>query len=132
MVTGMNDSPVENEAGNPHRARVEFVLAAALAVLAWLFAGLLVTMAVAAHRADVSDNLTGLAVASLLPLVLVAALGLTAASAWCYRGIWGGRAPLVIAIATAVAAVAAICVWCGGAAAGMAERPAPPGRTIDA
>jgi hypothetical protein len=93
---------------------MEFLLATALAGLAWLGVGLLVLMAMAAYHADVSDNLTGLAVAGLLPLVLVAAFGLTAASAWCYRGIRGGRASLVIAVAAAAAAV--ICLCYAGAA----------------
>lgn len=114
MVTGTNHPAVESEGRNQRRARMQFLLATALAGLAWLGVGLLVLMAMAAYHADVSDNLTGFAVAGLLPLVLVAAFGLTAASAWCYRGIRGGRASLVIAIAAAAAAV--ICLCYAGAA----------------
>lgn len=95
------------------------VFAAALAVLAWLVVGLLVFLAVGAYFAGGSENMTGLAVAVLLPPTLAPAFGLTSASAWCYRGIRGGRASLVIAIATAVAAVVAVCVWRWAAATGI-------------
>ena len=95
------------------------VFAVALAVLAWLVVGLLVFLAVAAYHADGSENMTGLAVAVVLPPALVAAFGLTSASAWCYRGIRSSRASLVIAIATAVAAVVAACVWRWAAATGI-------------
>ncbi|WP_319460676.1 hypothetical protein [Micromonospora sp. RTP1Z1] len=99
--------------------RLLFVIAAALAVLAWLVVGLVVSMAVAAHQADGSENMTGLVVAVVLPPAMVAAFGLTSASAWCYRWIRSGRASLVIAIATAVAAVVAACVWRWAAATGI-------------
>jgi hypothetical protein len=90
---GDGDQPsTGGERGENRRARVEFVLVTALAGLAWLGVGLLVLLAVAAYQADVSENMTGMAVAGLLPLILPAAFGLTAASAWCYRGIRGGRA----------------------------------------
>ncbi|MFG3688160.1 hypothetical protein [Micromonospora sp. NPDC047740] len=96
-----------------------FVFAAALAVLAWLVVGVLVSMAVAANHADVPENMTGLGVAVILPPALVAALGLSSVSAWCYCGTRSGRTSLVIAIATAVAAVIAACFWRWAAAAGI-------------
>ncbi|MFC4150595.1 hypothetical protein ACFO0M_30450 [Micromonospora mangrovi] len=96
------------------------VFAATLAALAWLVVGSLVLMAVSARFAGGSENLTGLAVAVLLPPALVPALCLTSASAWCYRGVRGGRASMVIAIGTAVAAVVAVCVWLWAPVTGIA------------
>lgn len=119
--SSMTDPDPSSRSGNwsslAYCLRPLFLFAATLAVLAWLVVGLFVYTAVAAYHADVPENMTGLAVAVVLPLALVAAFGLTSFAAWCYSSTASGQVSSVIAIATAVAAVVAACAWCCWAAA---------------
>lgn len=90
-------------------AHYGLVVAANLAVLAWLSVAGLVFLAVAAR--DAPEGTTGLVVAVLMPDVLVPALFLTAVTALLYYEIRGGRFSLLIAVAATLAAPGPAYAW---------------------
>jgi hypothetical protein len=90
-------------------AEVAFGVTGFLAAVSWLTAAVLVWMLVAARNGP--ENMTGLAVAVVMPPVLVAAFGFTAMASSVWHRYWGERISLVVSIGAALAAVLAPCIW---------------------
>lgn len=95
--------------GEQPYAEVAFGVIGFLAAGSWLTAVVLVWMVLADRNGP--ENMTGLAVAVVMPPVFVAAFGFTAMASSVWHRYRGERVSLVVSVAAALAAVLAPCLW---------------------